>query len=309
MNDTTHIAPPGAARGAAQPVPPSVPRAALRAARSALEWRLLVLWLVLLLVPAIVAALPLWQLLATSMDYSVHAAELAQRLDMVALADLGAGQMRYGAALGNGAIVALVLTLLLSPLLSGMTISAARAPRQLGFGALAAGGMAEYGRLLRMLVWSVVPLGVAGVLAGLAMKAAHKAGEAAILAADAERADTIAMIGAGLVMLLALASLDAGRALLATDLRRRSAVVAWWHGCALLARRPLAALGIYAVISALGLALAALLAVARLNFPALGVGGFFGALALAQLAVLAVAWTRGARLMAMIELARTHRRA
>lgn len=308
MNDTTQTVTPAAARSAAHPAAPSVLRASLRAAGSALQWRLLLLWLVLLLAPAIVAALPLWQLLATNLDYSVHAAELAQRLDMVALADLGAGQLRYGAAIGNGAIVALVLTLLLSPLLSGMTISAARAPRQLGFAALAAGGAQEYGRQLRMLAWSVVPLGVAGILAGFALHAAHKAGEAASLAADAERADTWAMIAAGLVMLVALATLDAGRALLATDLRRRSAVLAWWQGCRLLARRPLAGLGIYAGISALGLALAALLAVARINVPALGVGGFFGALALAQLAVLALAWMRSARLMAMMELARAYPR-
>ncbi len=306
MNDTTQAAPPAEARSAAQPAPASAWRATTRAAGAALQWRLLLLWTVLLLVPALVAALPMWQLLATSMDYSVHAAELAQRLDMVALSDLGISQARYGAAIGNGCIVALVLTLLISPLLSGMTISAARAPRQLGFGALAAGGMQEYGRLLRMLIWSVVPLGLAGVVGGFAFWAAHKAAETATLAADAERADTWAMIGAGLFMLVALATLDAGRAVLAADLRRKSAVLAWWRGCRLLS---LSWLGIYAGVSALGLALAALLALARMNLPALGAGGFIGALALSQLAVLAVAWTRNARLMAMMELARTHRRA
>jgi hypothetical protein len=308
MTDTTHIASPGVARATVQPGSPSILRATARASRSALQWRLLVLWLVLLLAPAIVAALPVWQLLATNLDYSVHAAELAQRLDMVALADLGAGQLRYGAAIGNGQIVAIVLTLLLSPLLTGITISAARAPRQLGFGGLAAGGVQEYGRLLRMLLWSVVPLGLAAIVAGIALKAAHKSGEAASLAADADRADMWGMIAAGLVMLVALATLDAGRAVLAADLRRKSAVVAWWHGCRLLARRPLAGFGIYAGISAVGLALAALLAVARINVPALGLGGFFGALALAQLAVAAVAWMRSARLIALMELARVYRR-
>jgi hypothetical protein len=63
-------------------------------------------------------------------------------------------------------------------------------------------------------------------------------------------------------------------------------------------------LGLYFGITALGLGLAGLLAVARLNFPALGAGSFLGGLLLAQLAVLALAWMRCARLVGLMELAR-----
>lgn len=278
--------------------------AGLRAAGAAFQWRLLLLWAVLLLLPTLAAALPMWQLLGASLDQSVHAATLAQQLDGVALADLMLAQSRSGAALANGAIVALVLTLLLSPLLSGMSITAARSARAPGFRALVAGGVQEYPRLLRMLVWAVVPLGLAGAAAGMAMDTAHGHADAAILSADADRATMLAMAAGALLVLLVQATLDAGRATLACDQRRKSAVVAWFAGWKLLARRPLATLGVYLVISVVGLALVALLAVARLNIAPLGVGGFIGALALTQLVVAGVAWLRSARLFAMMGAAR-----
>jgi hypothetical protein len=278
--------------------------AGMRAARAALQWRLLLLWSVLLLVPTLAAALPMWQLLSASLDQSVHAATLAAQLDGVALADLMLAQTRSGVALGNGAIVALALTLLLSPLLSGMSITAARSARAPGFRALVAGGVQEYPRLLRMLVWAVVPLGLAAAAANMAVEAAQRHADAAILSADAERATMLALAAAGLLVLLAQATLDAGRATLALDQRRKSAVLAWFAGWKLLARRPLATLGVYLAITVAGLAVVALLAVARLNLPPLGAGGFAGALALTQLAVAGVAWLRSARLFALMEAAR-----
>jgi hypothetical protein len=276
----------------------------LRAARCALQWRLLLLWTGVLLLPALVAALPVWQLLSANLDHTVQAAALATRLDLVALADIVGAFARSGAAAGNGGLLALVLTLLLSPLLSGMTIAAARSPQQLGFGGLVAGGVLEYARLFRMMVWALVPIGLAAVLAGFAMGAAHHYEQRAILESDASNASLAAIVFAAVVVLLANASLDAGRAMLAIDRRRKSAVRAWWDGCKLMNRRPLAWLGVWLGISVPGMALAALLGVARINVPALGLGGFLGAFALTQLAVAAVAWMRGARLVALMELAR-----
>jgi len=91
---------------------------------------------------------------------------------------------------------------------------------------------------------------------------------------------------------------------LGSERRRTSAVLAWWGGVKLLLRRPLALLGSYLVITALGLAIAALLALARLRVPALGAGGTAAAFLLTQLAVLALGWMRSARLFALIALAR-----
>jgi hypothetical protein len=284
-------------------------RPLLKAARAALQWRLLLWWAVLLLLPTIAASLPVWQMLATNLDHSLYAAQLADKLDMFAIADLlTSARERHGAALGGGGIVALGLTLLLSPLLAGITIHAVRAPKRPGFMDLLAGGAHEYARMFRMLMWSVVPFAIAGALAGFAFKMAGKTAESAILESDANHASHLAMIAAAVVFALVHATIDAGRALLANERRRRSAVVAWWGGVKLLVRRPFSLLGVYAVVTGLGLALAALLALARLHVPALGAGGTIGAILLTQLVVLVLGWMRSARLIAMMALVRGRQR-
>jgi hypothetical protein len=280
-------------------------RPLLGAMRAAMQWRLMLWWAVLLLLPTLAASLPVWQMLGANLDHSVHAAQLAGKLDMLAIADLmTSARERFAPAIGSGGIVALALTLLISPLLAGMTIHAARASRRPGFTDLLAGGAQEYARMFRMLVWSVVPLAIAGILAGIAFKVAGKAGESAILESDAERASHIAMIVAGVVFALVHATIDAGRALLANERRRRSAIVAWWGGVKLMVRRPFSLLGVYVVVTGIGLGVAALLALARLHVPALGAGGTAGAFLLTQLAVLVLGWMRSARLFAMMALVR-----
>lgn len=302
MNTAIQSVPTAAAPGAGYRA-----ASAVRAARSALQWRLLAWWAGLLLVPAAVSTLPVWQLLSGAFDHSVRASELAASLDLTAIEDLMAANARAGTGIGNGSLLAVLLTLLLSPLLTGMALHAARAPQPPGFGALLAGGVQEYMRLLRMLVWAVVPLALMAALAGLALSVAGKFGERAILESSAEHARMAAIAVAALLFALADASVDAGRAVLASDRRRKSAVKAWWHGFKLLLRRPLATLGSYLGITIAGLALAALLAIARLNVPPLGIGGLLGAFVLTQLAVVTIAWMRCARLFAMLELVRDKR--
>jgi len=292
----------------AAPSPSSAARsrlpAPLRATRPALQWRLVLLWLAALLLPALAASLPVWNMLGTAFDHSAQAAELARRLDLVAITDLTGMGKQYGAAVGGGGIVALVLTLLLSPLLTGAAITAARAPQAPGFAALVAGGVLEYGRLGRMLVWALLPLGLVGAVAGVAFDAASKADAAAIVPADASLALTGAQVLAALLFLVVHATLDQGRAVLALDRRRTSAVKAWFAGLRVLARRPFAVFGTYLGVTVSGLVLVALLAVARINTPPLGVAGFIGALLLTQLAVAVLAWMRCARLFGLMEVAR-----
>jgi hypothetical protein len=280
-------------------------RPLMGAMRAAMQWRLMLCWALLLLLPTIVASLPVWQMLGASLDHSVHAARLAERLDMLAIADLmSSARDRYAAAIGAGGMVALALTLLLSPLLAGMTIHAARAAKRPGFTDLLAGGAQVYPRMFRMLVWSVVPLAAAGILAGVAFKLTGKAADTAILESDAEHASHIALVVAAVVFVLVHATIDAGRALLANERRRRSAIVAWWGGVKLMVRRPLSLLGVYVAVTGIGLLLAALLALARLHMPALGAVGTAGAFLLTQLAVLVLGWMRSARLFAMMALVR-----
>lgn len=274
-----------------------------RAARSALQWRLLLLWALWMLVPTAILTLPLWQLLSANLDYSVHADAIARQLDATVFTDLMAAHGRSSAAFSSFGLIALVATLLISPLLSGMAVTAARSREVLGMGALTAGGLAEYPRMLRMLVWAIVPLGLAAALGGMAMDAADENALSALTAADAELPQTLALVLAAVLLALANASLDAGRAALAVDRRRGSAIKAWWLGCRLMARRPLATLGVYFGITLAGLALAAALALGRVHVPGAGLGGFLAALALTQLTVVVIGWMRSARLFAMMELA------
>lgn len=285
----------------------------MAATRAALQWRLLMLWAGLLLVPTLLLALPVWRTLSTSLDNSVRAPALAERLDLVAITDLIANLGKNSGATSGAGFTALGLTLLLSPLLSGLVITAARARHSAvgqtagqtpGFGALLTGAFSQYGRMLRMLVWAVVPLGLALAIGGAALNAAGKHAATVITASDASLPSRLALAGAVLLFLLANATLDAGRAELALDTRRTSAVKAWWRGVKLLCQRPLASGAIYLAITAAGLLLAALLGIGRLNLPPSGVPGVIGAFALTQVIALALAWMRSARLFALIDLAR-----
>jgi hypothetical protein len=283
---------------------PAILRHAGTAARNALQWRLLLLWALLLLLPALAATLPVWQLLGDAFDQSPQAASLARALDMTVVSDLMQLYKRYNTAVDNGALVALLLTLLISPLLSGMTIAAARAPQRLGLRGLLGGGMLEYGRLLRMLLWSSVPLGLALVLGGLAAAPLRRLGNNAVLESTASNANLAGTLVIGLFLVLAHATVDAGRAVLAADRRKTSAVRAWGEGVMLVLRRPLATLCAYVVITVAGLVLAAVVALVRVRVAPIAGWSFLGALLLTQLAVMVVAWMRSARLFALIALIR-----
>jgi hypothetical protein len=287
---------------------PTALRTVVVAVRQALQWRLLLWWLILLALPTFVASLPMWQMLGDALDHSIYAPRLAEALDGLAISDLLTGaREHYASALGAGGMVAALLTLLLSPLLASMTLAAARARYRLGFLPLLGSGAQGYGRMLRMLIVAIVPLGIAAVLAGVVTYLANKNGETALLEGDAVHASHVALGVSALLMLLAHATVDNGRALLGNDRRRRSAWLAWWHGCKLLVRRPVAVLGTYFITTVLGLTVAALLALARMHVPALGGGGTLGAILLAQLGVLVLGWTRSARLFALMALARDKR--
>lgn len=278
-----------------------------RAGRSALQWRLLLLWTGCLLIPAIVAVLPMWQMLGANLDHSVHAARLAQELDMLAITDLLGAHGKNAAAFANAGLFALALTLLLSPLLSGMVVTAARAAGPPGLRDLAAGGLREYPRMFRMLLWAAVPLGIAAALGGAAMNAAEKHAQTAILESSADNARLAAMALFALLFMLAHATIDAGRAALAIERRRTSAVKAWWDGLKMLLKRPVATFGTYACISLAGFAIAALLTLARLNVPYIGTVGFIGGIVLTLAIVAVTGWMRSARLFAMVDLAQSIR--
>jgi hypothetical protein len=278
-----------------------------RAARAAFQWRLMLLWVLGMLIPSAILALPMWRMLSTHLDYSVRAAHIARELDLTVLSDLlvihGKNSMAFNLAAG----LALIVTLLISPLLTGMAATAARADQAPGFGALAKGALAEYPRMFRMMLWSALPLGIAAAIGAAAMDAAAAHAKTVIVEADADLWNMLAMAATALLLATAHATLDAGRAALAIERRRTSAIKAWWSGCKLLTKRPLATFGVYFIITGVGLALAAALVVGRINLAGANAAVFIGALLLVQLTVVAIGWMRSARLFAMVELARCER--
>ncbi|MRV74122.1 hypothetical protein GJ700_20645 [Duganella sp. FT92W] len=270
--------------------------------RRALQWRLPVLFVAALLLPLAIVVAPAWIVLDTQLSYSAQAAVLAQQLDLATITDLLNVGRRHVLGAQLALWTALACTALTSPLLAGATVTAARSTEPLPFGALLAGGMAEYARMARMLLWSLVVMGVALWAGATARELAQP--DEALLPGDGEFAGYLANGVTALLVWAALVTADAGRAMLAADRRRKSAIAAWWHGVALLRRQPVAALGSYAVLGVIGFGVTGLLGLARLHFPTGNLPGDVAALILTQAIALLLAWFRAARLFALTAVAR-----
>jgi hypothetical protein len=274
-----------------------------RAAGAALQWRLLLLWVLALSLPMLLVTLPMWRALAGQLDHSLLGATLAQGLDLPTLIE-ALGGPRNGYAPASLGLAGLLLTLLMSPWLSGTVVTAARAHRRLGLMDLAAGGVREYPRLARLLVWAALPLGIMGALSGALFKLAGDKADAATMEVVADRWQLLALLVSALLMLLAHASLDAARARLTLQPQARSAVLAWWRGLPLLWRGWGRAWWLYLLTTAPGLIGLALLALARGHSSAVGWIGVPSAVLLGLALVAVTGWMRGARLFAMIEAGR-----
>jgi hypothetical protein len=269
----------------------------------ALQWRLWLLFVAASLLCTLIAALPAWNWLTSVLDHSVHANAIAAGSAPTLLLDALLSRTAPLPLIGRNVYIAAALMLLLSPLLAGATVTAARAHAPLGFGDLLRGAISEYGPMLRMLIWSVIPLGMALLAMSVILGINEKAHEHATVAADAATGRSLATWIGGLLFVLAHASLEAGRGWLAADGRLRSALKAWWRGVRMLRTRPVAVLGVYLGTTFAGLLLAALLLLLR---PYLGQGSLMAlllGLLLTSAVAAALAWSRIARLFGMKALA------
>lgn len=271
---------------------------------AALQWRLLLLWALLLLLPSLIAALPLWSWLSGKFDHTLQADAIAAGFHDIAMSDVLSQLGDVGNLLTVSSIVGIVVALLLGPWLTGMTIASIRAGHRLGFAALLQQGLGEYGRMLRMSIWMLFPVGVAIALGSMAMKMADKHTEQAILQSQVDSAGNIALVVLALLFVLAHASVEAGRGVLGANPALRSVLRAWWRGLKLLLRRPLATLVVYLGTAVLGYGLALGFIALRVQTSAASWLGFAGGLLLTQLIVVALAWGRNARLYGMANLAR-----
>jgi len=277
-----------------------LPRAAARAA----QWRPLLLLVLVGWVPTALLAVPLWRVMAENLDGSVHAAQWAQRVDVVMFADLIARMDLGSSALAGAGIAAAGLLLLLMPFQHAVLVTAARSDERLGLGELLHAGLREYGPMLRMVLVSLIPLGVALGAASLAFKGLGKYAQHAIVESDVDHLAWAIDALAGLLLVFALAGVEAGRARFALDPRKRSAFKAWWRGFKLVFFNPLGALGIFLGISVPALVAAAALALARVEIGTASGPGFFAGWVLVQLLAAILVWAHFARLAGYFELTR-----
>jgi hypothetical protein len=279
--------------------------AAARAPLMAMQWRLLLLWVLLLLLPTAVVSLPLWRALSGLLDHSVHAQAWAVQFSPLMFGDTMSALSDSAGWFNGVALLGLLLTVLLSPFLNGMVIGSGRAGRVLGFSHLLQCGIVEYGRMFRLMLWSILPYAVMAALIGFVLHAVDGIDRKAVLESQVDRASHIAIGVAVLLFVLAQAIVESGRAAFIADSSLRSATRAFGRGFMQLLRRPFSTLLCYLLISLIGYAIALALGVGRVHTPALGVGGLVLAVLLAQLVVLVLGWVRVARLFALAEVARS----
>lgn len=269
----------------------------------AMQWRLWLLWIAASLACALIAALPAWNWLAESLNHSVQARAIANGEAPTLLLDMLLSRNAPHGVLGESTMVGTILMLLLSPLLAGATVAAIRSRARLGFGDLLRGAVGEYGPMLRMLLWSAIPLGLALMVMSVILGANESAHEHAIEGSGVATGRTVAFVVGAVLFVLAHASVEAGRGWLATDGRLRSALKAWGRGVKLLFRRPIAVLLAWLMTTLLGLALALLFAWLRQFAGGAGLGGFLLGMLLGCGIAAGLAFGRIARLYAMSALA------
>jgi hypothetical protein len=238
------------------------------------------------------------------LDTSVHSVEWAQHFNDLMFTDVIASFFDHPQWFGATALLGLLLTLLLSPFLDGMIVGSGRAGRRLGFGALLQNGLIEYGRMFRVMLWSVLLYGVFAMVFGAASHMVDKHAETAVLESQVDTYHSIAHWVLLVVFVLVQSIVESTRSAFIADTSLRSATRALGRGFRQLLKRPLRTLLFYIVVSLIGLLVASVFAVARIHVTAFG-AGFLIALILSQLMVIAIGWMRTARLFALAEVARS----
>lgn len=272
---------------------------------AALQWRLLLLWILATFVATSVAALPLLQSLGALLDHSTHAPAWARQFDGLMFGDVAAALSHQHATLHGAGLASLLLMLLWLPWLNGMVVASGRAGRSLGFGSLLQGGLAEYGRMLRLMLWSILPYALAGLLVQWGLDWADDRSDIATLQSQADNAQHIAWWAAGVVIVLTQAWVEAARASFIADGGLRSATVAMVRGLLQLLRRPLSTVLAYLLITAMGFAIALAFGLLRAHTVSVGAHGLLWGLVLTQLVVVVLGWMRIARLFALADIGRS----
>lgn len=276
-----------------------------RAMRRALQWRLLLLSPIALLVASAATLFALAQFFGELFSRSPRWQEIAASIDSSVLtAMMKAFQTPAAAAIKPAVETSLVLALVFAPFLAGAALVVADSDARPRWRGLLSGAAAHYPRLLRMQLAALIPLGVAGFLAGMVLNWASHVSDAMTSEAATHTSGRLALAVAILVVFVAQLVVDAGRARLTAEPARRSAVVALWAGVKLIVKRPLHALSLGAASTVVALLIAAVLLVVRQQITQSSGAAVLLAFLIAQLAVAAIGWGHAARLCGLVEIAR-----
>lgn len=221
------------------------------------HWRLILLAWLAGLATAALAAMPVVMLFNQALGHYPDAARVVAGQDAATIIESvmtlpDGGAMRGIANIAEGMATALFLAALLIPWLTGMLVASLREGRALGFGELWAGGWREYGRQLRLLLVSLIPWIVVGIVAALASAWARQGADTRILQSVGDQRQTVMLWIVGIASLLAWISIECARAAFAADPALRSAFRAWLRGLGLMAKRPLAVLLVVLATVAIG---------------------------------------------------------
>lgn len=271
---------------------------------AALQWKLLLLWFFFTLIPALIVSRPLHAMLSSLMDHSVHAGEWARSFQGLPMTDVFVDIGRHGMpALTAAFMFGTVLALLMAPFLVGMSVTAVRGTQRPGFGELMHGGLREYWRLFRYMLWALVLYAIVAVVGGFASKLVSGYADKAILESSVDTWQTVAHGVVIALFVIAQSMIEAGRGRIVADANQRSATRAFFAGIGTLFRRPLVTLGMYLGVTVIGMVIALLLGMWRVHLVSVGVGGVILALVATILVVVTMAWMRTARLAGMAAIA------
>lgn len=267
------------------------------------HWRLLLAWIMVLMLPTLIAALPAALWLHLQFGHAPQAAAIAAGREPMLFADALAALGGEAALLAGSTGFAGLLAIALSPWLTGMIVAQIRTVYRLRLGGVLRAGLGEYPRMLRMLLWSLVPMAAAMAIGLVSLWLTAVVSQQSLAEVFASPAVVFPAVLGGVLLLLAHATVEAGRGWLGADLALRSVFKAWKRGVVLLLRRPGATLTVYVGTSAVAYGLALLFAWLRLQ---VGGGDWFGGavgFVLTQLVVASLAWGRSARLHGLADLA------
>ena len=273
------------------------------------QWRYLVLFLVFILLATGLAFIPLAAFLQGLFDHSTRYEELVSKLDSSALVEvLRQLSEPAGASVMPGVHSALHVALFLAPALAAAAAALARKGGTADVRTLLAGAGELYPRMFRMAIAGVIPFGVAAGIGAVAFHVAGKIGDDAVLELTSSHATTVATVITVLFVWLAHVTVEAGRAHLAAEPERKSALLAWWSGTKLTVRRPGKVLGLCFATTVVGVGLALILSAVRFRITQAGPASIALAFVLGQLAIVAIAWGRSSRLSGLVALVRAEHR-